>query len=387
MNKGKKHKIPILSFFSGGGFMDMGFEQAGFDVVWTNEIEPAFAEFYGQGITSWKRQYKLLSQRQYCSISNTNSIKEISSNTIISEAFENKIPSLFGMVGGPPCQDFSINGNLEGFKGKRGSLTDAYLYKILELNPSFFVMENVTGLIRVKKSSKHFLELLDIMSEEYLIDWEILNSLDYGVPQSRERIFVIGLNRKHFNLSSIKIDLKGKWFPFHQNKKYETPKKKYNWPQAIEFGNLNVEKPSDIPYQLCLESCLISEINESVIPNASEYFKLLGDKKRLYSIKEGETNRPSFKRLHRYKYSPTACYGNNEVHLHPYQNRRLSVREALRIQGVDDSYVLTTQNLLSKKFKMIGNGVPVPMAQAVAETLKEFISKLVNLRYEEVESV
>ena len=79
--------IPVLSFFTGGGFMDMGFIQAGFDVIWTNEIEPAFAEFYGQGITSWKRKHKLLPKGQNCSISNTNSIKEISSDTIISEAF------------------------------------------------------------------------------------------------------------------------------------------------------------------------------------------------------------------------------------------------------------------------------------------------------------
>jgi DNA (cytosine-5)-methyltransferase 1 len=367
--------IPILSFFTGGGFMDMGFIQAGFDVVWTNEIEPAFAEFYGQGITSWKRKHELLFKGQECSISNTNSIKEIPSDTIISEAFGNKAPKLFGVIGGPPCQDFSINGNLEGFKGERGSLTDTYLCRILELNPSFFVMENVTGLMRVKKSAKHFLELLEIMSEVYLIDWEILNSLEFGVPQSRERIFVVGLNRKHFDLSSIQLNLNGKWFPFRKKQKYINPHKQYKWPQAIALGTKNIEMPQGIPLQLCLESCLVPKDKESVIPNADEYFNLHGDKRRFSAIREGETNRPSFKRLHRYKYSPTACYGNNEVHLHPYQHRRLSVREALRIQGVDDSYVLTIPNFLSKKFKMIGNGVPVPLAKAVAETLKEFIEK------------
>ena len=139
----------------------------------------------------------------------------------------------------------------------------------------------------------------------------------------------------------------------------------------------NIEMPQGIPFQLCLESCLIHKDKESVIPNADEYFNLLGDIERFNLIQEGETNRPSFKRLHRYKYSPTACYGNNEVHLHPYQHRRLSVRETLRIQGVDDSYVLKTPNLLSKKFKMIGNGVPVPLAKAVGETLKEIIDNLV----------
>lgn len=104
--------------------------------------------------------------------------------------------------------------------------------------------------------------------------------------------------------------------------------------------------------------------------------------KFLQAIDEGETNRPSFKRLHRYKYSPTACYGNNEVHLHPYKNRRLSVREALRIQGVPDTYILPTELPLSKKFKMIGNGVPVPLAEAVANAVKDFIkvNKIIQLK-------
>ncbi len=59
-------------------------------------------------------------------------------------------------------------------------------------------MENVTGLMRVKKNAKHFLELLEIMSEEYLIDWETLNSLEFGVPQSRERIFCCRIKQKTF---------------------------------------------------------------------------------------------------------------------------------------------------------------------------------------------
>ena len=359
-------KIPILSFFTGGGFLDMGFISAGFDIVWTNEYDHTFAQFYSEGITSWEQARKLIPHDEKCKISNTSSIKEISSDSIIKNVFNDKKPQLFGVIGGPPCQDFSINGNLVGFKGDRGSL-------ILEINPSFFVMENVSGLIRVKKNAKHFLELLEVMSENYLIDWDILNSLDFGVPQSRERIFVIGLNKDHFDLSSIQVDIRGQWFPFHVRQKYNNPHKLYKWPQPIDFGRKDVKKPEDIPLQLCLESCLVPKQEELLIPNANEYFNLLGDKKRFKALKEGETNRPSFKRLHRYKYSPTACYGNNEVHLHPYQHRRLSVRETLRIQGVEDSYILTTPKLLSKKFKMIGNGVPVPLAEAVAGTLKEFI--------------
>jgi len=371
-------KIPIISFFTGGGFLDMGFIQAGFNVVWTNEFDSVFAQLYKEGITSWKRAKKLLTKKQECSISNTNSIKDIPSETILKQAFGGIPPQLFGIIGGPPCQDFSINGNLEGFKGERGSLTDTYLYKILDLKPSFFIMENVTGLIRVKKSAKHFLELLEIMSEEYLIDWDVLNSLEFGVPQSRERIFIVGLNRKQFSLDKLQTDLSGKWFPFLKNRQYINPHKQFNWPQPVDFNMLNIERPTNIPLQLCVECCLVPVGSEDTTPNAQEYFNLQGGESRFNIIKEGETNRPSFKRLHRYKYSPTACYGNNEVHLHPYQHRRLSVREALRIQGVDDAYILTTPKQLSKKFKMIGNGVPVPLARGVAQTVKEFLQQLID---------
>ncbi|MDP2413380.1 DNA cytosine methyltransferase [Daejeonella sp.] len=368
-------KIPILSCFSGGGFLDMGFEIAGFSIVWTNEIEPSFSTFYSEGITSWKKNKEAINNEIKCTISNNYSIKDVTQETVIDEAFGGEKPDVFGMIGGPPCQDFSINGNLNGFKGDRGSLTDTYLYKVLELQPSFFVMENVTGLIKVKKHGKHFFELLKAMADDYLIDWDVLNSLEFGVPQSRERIFVIGLNKKQFQLDSIKLNIKGQWFPFRENAIYQNPQTYYKWPQPNAFGN-SVSKSNDIPLQLCLDSCLVPYNEEQNIPNADEYFNLTGDKERFKQIKEGETNRPSFKRLHRFKYSPTACYGNNEVHLHPYYNRRLSVREALRIQGVDDSYVLSTKGQLSKKFKMIGNGVPVPLAAAVAKTLRDFINKL-----------
>jgi DNA (cytosine-5)-methyltransferase 1 len=371
----EESKMPLLSFFSGGGFMDMGFMNAGFDVIWTNELDKTFAEFYKEGISSWKRDKNNIIGASEDGISNTNSIKEITADQIILEAFAGDKPAKFGIIGGPPCQDFSINGNLNGFQGEKGTLTDSYLYKILELQPSFFVMENVTGLIKIKKHAKHFFELLKVMEDDYLIDWDILNSLQFGVPQSRERIFVIGINKHHYKLNDIKLDTKGKWFPFNINARYNNPQAGYQWPEPNPFGDI-VEKMHDAPLSLCLQSCLVSENDVGKVANACEYFNLKTSLEKLNMIKEGETNRPSFKRLHRFKYSPTACYGNNEVHLHPFLQRRLSVRETLRIQGVNDAYVLTVKGMLSKKFKMIGNGVPVPLAEGIAQTLMQFIKEL-----------
>ena len=81
----------------------------------------------------------------------------------------------------------------------------------------------------------------------------------------------------------------------------------------------------------------------------------------------------SYKRLHRWRYSPTAAYGNNEVHLHPYKARRLSVAEVLAIQSVPKEFELPKEMSLTDMFKTVGNGVPVLMAERVGKELKKIL--------------
>lgn len=378
MKKSKEYKIPVLSFFSGGGFMDMGFEQAGFEVIWANEFDETFALLHSAGMTSWRKSQGNSVKEE---IFNIKSITEIKSKEIISEAFPNGKPEHFGIIGGPPCQDFSMNGSLKGFEGERGKLTIVYFDKILELKPTFFVMENVTGLTKRKATKEYLQSLLIRVEKEYYVDHEKLNSLNYGVPQHRERIFFVGIRKDYVSKEVIEHAPFGKWFPFPVNEKYNDAATKYNWGKQVPFGK-SLKKPEDVPFELCVESCLVPKEKLKSVANANEFFTLYKPINELKNIDEGETNRPSFKRLHRFKYSPTACYGNNEVHLHPYLHRRISAREALRIQGVPDEYVLPSELSLSKKFKMIGNGVPVPLAKAVAEAVKEFIKthKIITLQ-------
>jgi len=361
-------KIPILSFYSGGGFMDMGFEKAGFEIVWTNEVDDIFIKLHEAGITSWR---KARGNGTKAEIFNKKSITEVSSKKILEEAFANSVPKDFGIIGGPPCQDFTINGNLEGFKGERGKLTVVFFDKILELLPTFFVMENVTGLTKRNSTKEHMMELVARLEQNYFVDHKTLNALDFGVPQFRERVFFIGIRKDKID-EDIANNSLGEWFAFPMNRRYNGAATKYKWARTVEFGK-KLKKPKGLPIELCVESCLVPFREMKGTPNAKEYFNLYVEEKELEKIGEGETNRPSFKRLHRFKYSPTACYGNNEVHLHPYKHRRLSVRETLRIQGVEDSYVLPPELPLTKKFKMIGNGVPVPLAEAIAKALKDFI--------------
>lgn len=369
MSNHTKNKIPVLSFYSGGGFLDMGFEQAGFEIVWTNEVDAEFAKLHSAGLTSWRKSRGNIIKAE---IFNTKSITEVSSDEIVLEAFPKVKPEHFGIIGGPPCQDFSINGNKKGFDGDRGKLTILFYDKILELKPTFFVMENVTGLIRGKKHKDHFRELIKRVETEYYVEHKILNALNYGVPQSRERVFFIGIRKNAVPETNRLIRESSKWFMWPKNRKYKNAVKKYDWPTLSDFGR-RLSQPKGLPYQLCVESCLVPDSKLKSVPNANEFFPFRVPIKKLISIQEGETNRPSFKRLHRFRYSPTACYGNNEVHLHPYKQRRISVREALRIQGVPDTYILPETESLSKKFKMIGNGVPVPLSKAIAKAVRNFI--------------
>lgn len=352
-------KIPIVSFFSGGGFLDMGFEEAGFDIVFSNEVDEDFAQFYKEGVSSWsgkKREISFISD-----------IDDITYNQV-----KKFIKGRFGIIGGPPCQDFSLRGSKNGFDGIRGTLTYNYYERIMEFQPDFFLMENVPGLVLLKKTKNAFNEILDLFREEYLISSKRLNALHYGVPQNRERLFVFGIKKNLIRDISL-FKIKDSWFNWPEPI-YPNAEISYKWGEP-KGRDLEKNDLPDPPPELCIEKILISNTNMSEIPNAEEFFKLKSPSK-IKKIEEGDTYRPSFKRLHRRKYSPTVCYGNNEVHLHPVYNRRLSVREALRLQGVQDSYVISTQGKLSKKFKMVGNGVPYPLSYRVALSIKNFLKNL-----------
>ena len=110
--------------------------------------------------------------------------------------------------------------------------------------------------------------------------------------------------------------------------------------------------------------------------NGDDVFTVKAGKEKISTINEGDTRGKSFKRLHRWRYSPTAAYGHNEVHLHPYKERRLSVAEAMAVQSLPKDFVVLPGLSLSQKFKMIGNGVPYLMAAALAKTLKETLGEI-----------
>jgi len=352
-------KIPVISFFTGGGFLDMGFEQAGFNISFTNEFNEDICDMHDHAYSAWRAS------------EGNNDPSLISFRGSIEDVNVNHIPVIgpFGVIGGPPCIDYSVAGKQAGKDGVHGRLSLCYVEKIIALRPVFFLMENVPALARTAKHSKHLFELrMKLREAGYSTDVSILNALEHGAPQDRERMFMVGF-RNDVLLEQPRprgFDaLPSGWFPYPVPA-YPGAKTAYPWPTTSPFG-ATPPRP-DVPIELTI-SPLLQGLYE--VANATEHFQPYS--RKFTEVPEGDTHRKSYKRPHRYRYSPTAAYGNNEVHFHPWLPRRMSVRECLRIQTLPDSYVLPPEKPLSIKFKCIGNGVPVLLGNAIARSIMSFL--------------
>lgn len=370
--------MPLLSFFTGAGFLDIGFAEAGFPAVWHNEIVDWFIKGFELGMA--RRPEGLAgSGRIEC----RDSILTTGPNEIFAQAFQGGVaPGPFGVVGGPPCPDFSVGGKNRGQQGERGKLSEVYIDRILELCPAFFLFENVPGLLRTKKHREFFEHLRTKAQGSYVTDVRILNALDYGVPQDRERVFFVGFERRwlkrKYGIAAVRAcdaaAASGEhWFPWGEAREFDGAKSRFAWPETSPFGE-SPSKPTDVPESLTIHGCILggSGVDLSALPNGRDHFNPHSQKFR--EIAEGDDSKKSFKRLHRWRYSPAAAYGNNEVHLHPTEARRLTAREAMRIQTVPDWYALPSEMPLSHKFKTIGNGVPVKLARAVGLAIRKVLS-------------
>lgn len=358
--------IEIYSFFSGVGFLDLGFENAGFDIVFVNEHEERFLNSYQYA----RRNNQHLPRYGY----SHEDIRVFLSDDRWNEAFpEYNIDgdNVIGFIGGPPCPDFSAAGKNKGATGENGQLTGVYVDLIIKRQPDFFVLENVKGLYRTKKH-KIFYEKIKrkLYRAGYSLFDSVENSLEYGVPQYRDRLFLIGFKRSRFGTRLQ--------YRFGRNKIYNLQNVlNINWPTTNPFiENGVLAMPDGIIPELTVEHWFLQN-QVATHPNAQDVFGIRSEE-RFQNIPEGNSGGKSFKRLHRWRYSPTAAYGNNEVHLHPYLPRRISVAEALAIQSLPAFFELPADLPLSAKFKMVGNGVPYLLARGIADDLYEWITTFIE---------
>lgn len=350
----------VFSFFSGAGFLDLGFEKEGFEIVLMNEISKSFTEayVYGRdklGIESPKYGYHQESIEVFLEEAHRLELAEQVLN-------ERKRGHLVGFIGGPPCPDFSVGGKNRGRHGENGRLSLSYAKCIVAHQPDWFVFENVKGLWRTKKHREFFDSLISLFEENgYRIKSQLMNSLQFEVAQDRDRIIVYG--------ERVNNKSKGSLPEWETNMKYpERTAFDYAWPETDPFGGK--PKIPDVPDELTVAHWFkMNDVDNH--PNSKHFFKPRAGLAKFKVIEEGDTAKKSFKRLHRFRYSPTAAYGNNEVHLHPWLPRRLSAAEALAIQSLPKEFELPQDMTLSAMFKTIGNGVPFEFAHGIAKTIAD----------------
>ncbi len=374
-NKKKDRRIAVFSFFSGAGFLDLGFEKVGFDVVYVNEYYEPFLKAY-----RFARKNMSIPEPEYGysydDITNlTRGRKSSDLTNKITKAKEKY--SLVGFIGGPPCPDFSVAGKNKGRYGQNGILSKVYVDIIVKQKPDFFLFENVKGLWNTKKHREFYEELKGKLRRAgYLTSERLVNAIEYGVPQDRWRIILVGFKKKAF----LKIETSGKshsdedLFSWKEFVKYDRDAVfKSKWPEQSRFSERNkITLPKGLISELTIEHWFQTNDVEQHL-NAQDCFKPKAGLKKFLSVDEGDVSRKSYKRLHRWKYSPTAAYGNNEVHLHPYKPRRLTIAETLAIQSMPKNFVLPKDMTLTDKFKSVGNGVPFLAAKGIASMIKSFI--------------
>lgn len=366
----------IFSFFAGAGFLDLGFEMTGhYNIVYVNEFHQAFNDIY-----RFSRERMGIPPPIY-----GHHVEDITSllnddklNLIIKHINESKRQTLTGIIGGPPCPDFSVAGKNRGKDGDNGKLSGIYTEIICRTHPDFFLFENVKGLYRTTKHRAFFEQLKHtFINNGYFLTEQLINALEFGVPQDRERIILIGVRSdiaRNLNLQVEESQLLN--FPWNTHKRYQLENiKKANWPTQNPFiPKTQTPVPVGIIEELTVQYWW-TQNDVRTHSNANMYFKPKAGLVRFQTTNEGDDKKKSYKRLHRWRYSPTVAYGNNEVHIHPYEPRRISVSEALALQSLPREFVIPQDVTLTDAFKTIGNGVPFLAAQGIANSIFDYLNR------------
>ncbi len=369
------NEINLFSFFSGAGFLDLGFEVTGhYDVVYVNEFHQAFNDIYkfaraGMQIGEPKYGHHIISIIDLLEENNLTNLKSIIA--------ESKVEKITGFIGGPPCPDFSVAGKNRGKDGDNGKLSGTYIALICKTIPDFFLFENVRGLYNTAKHRAFFDSLKEQLKVAgYVMTEQLINAIEFGVPQDRDRIILIGLHKsliKRLKIKDARTELKG--FDWDSHKIFSKNVLEAQWPIVSPYlENGTLQFPGGVPIELTVQYWWDKNDVEHH-SNANMYFQPKAGLVRFQTIDEGDDKKKCYKRLHRWRYSPTAAYGNNEVHIHPYKPRRISVSEALAIQSLPKEFCLPNNISLTDAFKTIGNGVPFLAAKGIAETLYDYIFK------------
>lgn len=318
----------LVSLFSGCGGLDLGFERAGFQIVFANEYDKEI----------W-RTYELNHPQTYLDKRN---IKDIQSN---------EIPDCVGIIGGPPCQSWSEAGARRGMNDPRGALFFEFIRILKEKQPSFFLAENVSGILAPCHRAALDFILASFADAGYRVTFRLLNANYYDVPEDRKRVIVVGyrkdLNRVYCypqqqksapTLRAAIIDLAGNALPAGEgnraNEHCPIPNHEY-WIGGFStiYLSRNRVRSWDEP-----SFTIQAGGRHAPLHPQSPKMLLVGKNRRIFD--------------------PDS----------PMPYRRLSVRECARIQTFPDDFIFYYNNV-SSGYKMIGNAVPVNFAYHLARQI------------------
>lgn len=335
--------MKVVSFFAGAGGLDLGFEKAGFDVVWANEYDKEIWETYEKN-----HKNTILDRR---------SIIDIPSE---------EVPDCDGIIGGPPCQSWSEAGSKRGIADKRGQLFYEFMRILADKKPKFFLAENVSGMLIDKH--KEALENIKQMFTDigYNLSFEKVNVSDFGVPQDRKRVFFIGYRKD--------LGIKFK-FP-----RPTTAKNKVTLEKTIYDLKDNVISAKEGNHTNA-ENCTITN-HEYMIGGFSPIFmsrnRVRAWDEVSFTIQAGGRQAPIHPQAPKMKLigldKREFVKGSEDLY------RRLSVRECARIQMFPDDFMFYYKNVTAG-YKMIGNAVPVGMAQILAEKISADLEKISTKKY------
>lgn len=327
--------LPVVSAFSGAGGLDTGFIKAGFTPILAVDGDAAACDTFYRNHPTVPVIKKDLSQ--------------VSADFLVERVSE--LPGArrpVGLIGGPPCQAFSLSNGHKKAGDPRAELSKHYAALLSKLNQAFeidfFVFENVLGLSHTMHADQlaQFRRLFDAAGF-WIFNGE-LNAYDFGVPQVRHRLFIVGFNKRKY------------------------PRIEFEFPSGIRGGIRTVRQaigsfPNPTYFNKSHERAELPfhPNHWCMTPRSSRF--------RDGSLKSAQITGRPFRVLGWDEPSWTVAYGHREVHIHPKGSRRLSVYEAMRLQGFPADYELC--GTLSDQFRLVSDAVPPALGAAIGKAIRE----------------
>ncbi len=331
-------EVPVVSLFCGAGGLDVGFSGAGFRTIYA-------ADFMESAVSSFNHN----AGEQVAVVLD---LLKTTSNKVVDAVLQRAKEvgaAPRGLLGGPPCQGVSNGNNQAGPDDPRNLLFSRYANIVLRLEETsgldFFVFENVPALKAAKKNKPLYDKLVKKLRSVFDLHEAILDASEFGVPQKRRRLIIVGLNKK------LKLD-------------------GFVLPNRTDVPAMTVRAAIDgLPEPVFFER----GVDPRGIAMHPNHWTMMPKSKKFSADYETPKDGRSFIRLEWDKQSRTVAYGNREIHVHPNGLRRISVYEAMQLQGFPKNFELLGN--LSEQVVQVSNAVPPPLATAVAHSIANVLSQ------------